>query len=307
MEIIRDPAAIGLLGRPVIALSDFDGVHLGQLALLRATVEWARTACGSPLACVFDPTSAQALAVGRAPSQITALNDRLELLATTGVIGVALAEPASSWNGLSLGEFMREYLVAKMRAFGVMIERNAELTSEQAGVGAVIAELGRECGLEVIAAPPVKVDGIEVSSARIRHLIAAGDLKTATKLLGRHHFLSGAVVHGHKRGRELGFPSANLACETQSVPPDGVYASRAFVDGAQFDSITNIGTRPTFGEFDRVIETHMLDFSRDVYGKRIRVALIERIRSQHRFDSVEALSRHITEDIKRVREVLARA
>ena len=307
MKIFRDPAQVKALNRPVVALSDFDGVHLGHRALLAATVEWARKVSGTPLACIFDPNLAPTPAVRPAPCLITTLHDRLKLLATSGLSGVILFEPTSALTELSQERLISEYMSARAGAFGVVVEAHAHLAFEQPGETDALVKRRHLCGLPVEIVPAVRVGGIQVNSAAIRDLIAAGDLMGATKLLDRYYFLTGTVISGHRRGREIGFPSANLRCDRQCLPPDGVYASWTYVKGARFGSITNIGGRPTFGELERAIETHIFNFSRDIYNERIRVELIERIRGQQKFDSAEALAHHIAEDIKRVREVLAQS
>jgi riboflavin kinase/FMN adenylyltransferase len=141
----------------------------------------------------------------------------------------------------------------------------------------------------------------------VREAIAIGDMHGAARLLGRYHFLSGPVVHGRERGRTIGFPTANLACETECIPPDGVYAARVILDDGAYPSITNIGMRPTFAESARSIEAHIFDFTRDIYGMRIKLELIERIRPEQKFGSADALKAQIALDLKRVREILAAA
>ncbi len=133
----------------------------------------------------------------------------------------------------------------------------------------------------------------------------AGDLRAAARLLGRPHFLRGTVVHGRERGRTIGFPTANLAAETECIPPDGVYATRAVLAEGAYPSITNIGMRPTFRETARSIETHIFDFNRDLYGQTIKLEIIERVRPERKFESGEALGRQIALDLSRAKEILA--
>jgi riboflavin kinase/FMN adenylyltransferase len=154
---------------------------------------------------------------------------------------------------------------------------------------------------------PVKVGSLEVSSTKVRELISAGDMRTAARLLGRYHFLRGTVVRGRKRGRTIGFPTANLESETECVPPDGVYAARAVLPDGQCGAIANIGMRPTFNETTRSIEAHLFNFDRDLYGERMRLELVERIRGERKFTSPKDLARQIEVDISRVKEILASA
>ncbi len=154
---------------------------------------------------------------------------------------------------------------------------------------------------------PVKVDGTEVSSTKVREAITIGDLHRAARLLGRYHFLSGPVVRGRERGRTIGFPTANLASETECIPPDGVYATRVILDDGTYPSITNVGMRPTFAESARSIEAHIFDFTRDIYGQRIKLEFVERIRPERKFDDAAALKAQIALDLSKAREILAAA
>ncbi|HTR63000.1 MAG TPA: riboflavin kinase, partial [Candidatus Binataceae bacterium] len=147
--------------------------------------------------------------------------------------------------------------------------------------------------------------GMEVSSTKIRELISSGDLRATAKLLGRYHFLHGPVVHGRERGRTIGFPTANIDSETECMPPDGVYATRVVLDDGAFPSITNIGMRPTFNEAARSVEAHIFDFNRDIYGQRVKLEIVERIRGERKFENAEALRNQIALDLAKAREILA--
>jgi riboflavin kinase / FMN adenylyltransferase len=171
----------------------------------------------------------------------------------------------------------------------------------------VMVELGRELGFDTDVVGPVKVGGVEVSSTKVREAIASADLRGAARLLGRYHFLSGPVVRGRERGRTIGFPTANLASETECIPPDGVYATRVILDDGAYASITNVGMRPTFAESERSIEAHIFDFNRDIYGKRIKLELVERVRAERKFDNADALKAQIALDLAKAREILAGA
>jgi riboflavin kinase / FMN adenylyltransferase len=170
-----------------------------------------------------------------------------------------------------------------------------------------MAALGGEYGFETTVVGPVKVDGLEVSSTKIRELISRGDLRGAARMLGRYHFLAGTVVRGRERGRQIGFPTANLESATECIPADGVYATRVGLPDGLYPSITNIGMRPTFAETARSIETHIFDFNRDLYGARIKLELVERIRGERKFESGAELARQIAQDLSRAKEILAAA
>jgi len=189
----------------------------------------------------------------------------------------------------------------------VVVGHSVNFGHRRAGNASVMVELGREFGFDTTVVGPVKQTGLEVSSTKIRELISSGDVRVAAKLLGRYHFLHGTVVRGRERGRTIGFPTANLESETECLPPDGVYATRVVLDHGHHGSITNIGMRPTFNETARSIEAHLFEFNRDIYGHRIKLELIERIRGEKKFASADELKQQIAQDLTRAREILASA
>src|SRR6202795_3202309 len=277
MEIIRDLEALPPHPYPVTAIGNFDGVHLGHRAILKAAIDRARAAGGTAFALTFDPLPAKLLVPAR-PPKLSMLPPR---------------------------DFVRDYLIGKIGVREVVVGHSVSFGHNRAGNAAVMVELGRELGFDTDVVGPVKVDGIEVSSTKVREAITTGDMHRAARLLGRYHFLSGPVVRGRERGRTIGFPTANLASETECIPPDGVYATRVILDDGAYPSITNVGMRPTFAESAPSIEAHTLDFTRDIYGKRIKLELVERIRPEKKFDNPDALKAQIAEDLKKAREILS--
>ncbi len=307
MEIIRDLEALARHPYPVTATGNFDGVHLGHRAILKTAIDRARAAGGTAFALTFDPLPAKVLAPDRAPRLILAPEDKLEMLRLSGVDGVIVLNFTLELSMLSPRDFARDYLRGKIGAREVVVGHSVSFGHNRAGNAALMVELGREFGFDTTVVGPVKIAGIKVSSTKVRELIAGGDLRGAAALLGRWHFLCGPVVRGHARGRAIGFPTANLDCETECIPPDGVYAARVILGDGAFPSILNIGMRPTFSEGTRSIEAHIFDFARDLYGTRIKVEPIERIRPERKFDSVDALKAQIALDVLKAREIIAAA
>ena len=305
MEIIRDLEALPRNPFPVTAIGNFDGVHLGHRAILKAAIDRARAAGGTAFALTFDPLPAKLLVPARAPRLILTPDDKLELLRQSGIDGVIVLNFTLELSLLPPRDFVRDYLCGKIGVRELVEGQNFRFGHNRAGTPAVMVELGRELGFDTDVVGPVKVDGIEVSSTKVREAIATGDMHGASRLLGRCHFLSGPVVRGRERGRTIGFPTANLASETECIPPDGVYATRVILDDGPHPSITNIGMRPTFSEHARSIEAHIFDFTRDIYGMRIKLELVERIRPEKKFDNAEALKTQIAEDLKKAHEILA--
>ena len=305
MNIIRDLATFGPQPFPVVALGNFDGVHVGHQWILRTAIEEARAGHGRAFALTFEPSPPRVLAPDRAPRLILTPDDKLEQLRQSGVDGVIVINFTRELSLLAPRDFVREYLVERIGARAVIVGHSVSFGHDRAGNAEVMTALGREFGFAVKVIGPVKVAGMEVSSTRVRDVVAAGDMRTAANLLGRPHFVSGLVVHGRERGRTIGFPTANIQSGTECLPPDGVYATRLHLpDGSKHGSITNIGMRPTFAEPERTIEAHVFDFDRDIYGAQIRLDLIERIRPERKFESGAALAAQIKADLRRAREIL---
>lgn len=307
MEIIRDLSLLPALTHPVVALGNFDGVHLGHRAILKAAIDRAHSVSGKAYALTFDPLPAKVLTPRRAPLMLMTSGDKLEFLRDSGIDGVLVLHFDLALSRLTPHDFVHDYLRQKLAVEAVVVGHSVSFGHKRAGNAAVMVKLGRELGFETIVVGPVKAQGVEVSSSKIRELILAGDLPNAARLLGRPHFLSGMVIHGRERGRTLGFPTANLDSQTECIPPDGVYATRVVLPDGAFPSITNIGMRPTFHESARSIEAHIFDFNRDIYDRTIRLELIERVRPERKFESGEALGQQITLDLQRAREILASA
>jgi len=307
MEIIRDLEALARHPYPVTAIGNFDGVHLGHRAILKTAIDRARAAGGTAFALTFDPLPAKLLAPDRAPQLILAPDDKLELLQLSGIDGVIVLNFTLELSLLAPRDFVRDYLRGKIGVREVVVGHSVSFGHNRAGNAAMMVELGREFGFDVDVVGPVKIGGIEVSSTKVRELIGTGDLRAAARLLGRYHFLSGQVVRGRERGRTIGYPTANLASETECIPPDGVYAARVILSDGAYPSIANIGMRPTFSESARSIEAHIFDFTRDIYGTRIKLELIERIRPERKFDNADALKAQIALDLSKAREILSAA
>jgi riboflavin kinase / FMN adenylyltransferase len=305
MEIIRDLDLIKPCPFPVVALGNFDGVHIGHQAILKIAIERADAAGGSAWAVTFDPLPAKVLNPQRAPRLILTAEDKHELLRSFGLDGVIVLTFSRELSLLSPEEFVSEYLRRRIGASMVVVGQSVSFGHARAGNADVMRRLGRELGFETAVVGPIEHDGIVVSSSQVREMIAAGDMQRTAILLGRPHFLRGPVVHGRERGRTIGFPTANIQSRTECLPPDGVYATRIVLEEGSYPSITNVGMRPTFGEPERTIEAHIFDFNRDIYGREVKLEIAERIRPERKFESAQALAAQIASDLKRAKEILA--
>jgi riboflavin kinase/FMN adenylyltransferase len=298
------------LSRVVLTLGNFDGVHLGHQAILRAAVSQARAGGGQAVVLTFEPHPLAVLAPERAPAIIQPLHDRLVAIRTHGVDVTVLQRFTRSFASLEPEGFVRDFLLRHLELRHVVVGYNVNFGRDRAGSGETLRALGARLGFGVDIVGPVAVpgsrDGEQVSSTGLRTLLAEGDVGGASRLLGRPHALRGRVVVGDQRGRTLGFPTANLHLRRGILlPPDGVYAVQVEHDGVRYPGVLNIGIRPTFEGRRRTVEAHLLDFTGDLYRHWLVVHLIERLRGEQRFAGPEELRAAIAADVARARRVLA--
>jgi riboflavin kinase/FMN adenylyltransferase len=293
---------------PVVTLGNFDGVHLGHREILARVVRDAAARGGDSVAITFFPHPTAVLAPERAPAAIAPLRDRLEQFRAAGIDVVVLQHFTRPFARLAPEEFVERYLVRAIGAAKVIIGHSVSFGRARKGNAAMLRDAGARLGFAVEVVGPVEIDGIAVSSTEVRRAVADGDLKLARRLLGRHYVVLGRVVAGDRRGRVLGFPTANLRPQVAPLVPDGVYAVRIEHSGGLVSGIANIGRNPTFGAGrPRGVEAHLFDYEGDLYGQRICVQLVERLRGEERFPSADALVAQIRRDVARAREILAGA
>jgi riboflavin kinase / FMN adenylyltransferase len=307
MRVIRHLAGTGArLPRVVLTLGNFDGVHRGHQAIVARAKALAADVGGQVVVLTFHPHPIAVLAPDRAPSQVQSLRDRLACLAEHGADVVVAQRFTRAFASLDPEAFVTRVLLASLDLVQVVAGYDLTFGHARAGTPETLAVLGQRHGFTVEAVGPVTVDGVTVSSSVIRRAIAAGDVALAAQLLGRPHRVRGRVVGGERRGRQLGFPTANLHLKPRVGPPaDGVYAGRTLVDGRPLPAVVNVGMRPTFGELRRTIEAHVLDWQGDLYGRWLDVDLVARLRGEQRFAGVDALRAAIAADVARARTLLA--
>ena len=288
-------------GAHALTLGVFDGVHRGHRMLFeRLRAEAAARQIGSGIV-TFHPHPITVLRPDIEISYLTSLETRVEQLRTTGVDFVAVVQFTSELAQVSAEDFARilvEETGLKLLVTGhdFALGRNREGTPER------LAELGLDLGFEVQPIELLPEDGAPVSSTRIREALAGGEMAEATELLGRPFALRGPIVRGDERGRTIGFPTINLGLSPDlALPADGVYVSRTEVEGRRLESCTNIGMRPTFAGVRRSVETHLLDFEGDIYGRVASVELLHRLRPEQKFDGPEALIAQIGRDVEETR------
>ncbi len=286
-----------------VTVGVFDGVHRGHQHLVAMLLEQARREQLAAVAVTFNPHPRTVIQPGTVITYLTSLEERVELLQGLGLDAVAVVPFSSETAQLSAVDFCRlltEELEMKLLVVGTDfgLGRNREGTPE------VLRPLGREMGFRVEVAPLLAEDAEKVGSSSVRLALAEGDVRHVARLLGRPFSLRGPVVGGDKRGRGLGFPTANIGLGLdRALPAYGIYVTRAYVRENSYQSCTSIGVRPTFDGGDKAtVETYIIDFDEDIYGQEIRIDLLERLRAEIRFDEVGALIAQMHRDIEDTRE-----
>jgi len=293
-----------------VAIGNFDGVHLGHLRLLEEARMRAASSGSRTAVLTFVPHPARLFAPDRAPPLILSLERRLELCEEAG-IDVAVVEPFTrAFAGIEADAFVRQALVRDLGACEVVVGYDFSFGRGRSGDVGRLAALGRELGVGVTVVPQVSVDGVPCSSTKIRELVAAGRTPEAARLLGRPYELEGRVTRGAGRGRGIGFPTANLDPDAELRPALGIYAAHArLLDGPRAGekhvAALSVGRNPTFAGAGAAVtvEAYLLDFEGDLYDRRLRLEIGERLRDEQRFASVEALVEQIRRDVARVREI----
>jgi riboflavin kinase/FMN adenylyltransferase len=306
METVRGHRALSRqLRRPAVAIGNFDGVHRGHLHIFAETRRLAQAAEGEAVVLTFEPHPAKVLAPRLAPSLITSLDRKLELIAGAG-IEVAVIEPFDqALAALSPVAFADQVLVAGLGARAVCVGHDFTFGARRSGTVDTLATLGHDRGFSATVVPPVSVDGMLCSSTKVREFVLEGRVEGAAQILGRPVELEGVIVRGAGRGRTIGVPTANLAPTAELLPRSGVYAGWAeLLDGdrRRFGAAINVGTNPTFDAAQPIsIEAHLIDAQLELYGRRLRLTFLTRLRDEQRFPSREALTEQIHRDIARTR------
>jgi len=281
-------------GQTAVAAGNFDGLHLGHRKILRSLVEQAARRGLKPVVLTFSPHPEKVLG-RRNIEMIQTIDQRLEGLRGFGVAAVLVAPFNATFAGLSIGDFVDHVLVRSLRTKLVVVGEDFRFGRKREGDVRSLRARGERATFEVLAVPPMVRGGRTVSSSLIRSLLAAGCVGPAAGYLGHAYEISGTVVRGDARGRTIGFPTANLDTENEILPP-GVFLTMALVGAREVPSLTNIGSRPTFGCGPLRVETYLFGYRGDLYRKRLRLRFVKRLRGERTFASREALARQIARD-----------
>jgi riboflavin kinase / FMN adenylyltransferase len=304
--VVRDTAPDGALRGAVLAMGNFDGVHRGHQAVIAVARKKAQGLDRPAGVLTFEPHPRDFFHPAEPLFRLTDEPTKLRLLAATGLDGAVVLTFNAALAATTADDFVARILVGRFAVSGVIVGFNFHFGKDRAGSPAFLIEQGRKYGFAVDIVPPFELNGRPVSSGPVRDALIAGRVTDAAVLLGFPWLVSGKVIHGDKRGRELGFPTANLALDPSCGLRHGVYAVRVGVDGRRYDGVANFGRRPMFDSGVVLLEVFLFDFSGDLYGRDVDVAFIDWIREEKLFSSVDELIRNMESDAATARAALAK-
>jgi riboflavin kinase/FMN adenylyltransferase len=305
--VAHDAEQAAALRGAVVAIGNFDGVHRGHQAVFDTAIRRARAGGPPAAALTFEPHPRSFFRPDEPSFLLTDPPTKLRLLATSGLDGAIVLRFDAALANLTADEFIEKILVQQLAIAGAVIGFNFFFGKHRGGSPEVLAAAGKKHGFSVDIVPPFEEHGRRVSSGAVRDALARGDVADAAVLLGHPWFVSGEVIHGEKRGRALGYPTANLRLDPGCGLKQGIYAVRVAVDGYRYDGVASFGRRPTFDNGAPLLEVFLFDFDGDLYGKLLDVAFIGWIRPELRFDSMDDLIRQMNEDARLACDILARS
>ncbi len=303
-QIITDIYSTYLTRPSVVTLGSFDGVHRGHQHLINSVLTAARERNAASVVVTLNPHPKLVLRPGSDMELVSTLDERLELLKQLGTDYVVVFPFTVEHSQIRARDFVK-LLVDHLHLIEFQCGPNFALGYKREGNVPFVRELGQEFGFTVTVVEPRQFEAGIISSTRVRELVGTGNVSAATELLGRFPVLRGVVVHGDHRGRQLGFPTANLNVpEKKLVPANGIYAVRVRLGDEWLNGAANIGVRPQFGGGPRLVEVYLLDFDREIYGQELEVHFVERLRDEKKFESVEALVAQMHRDVAKARAIL---
>ncbi len=293
----------------VIAIGNFDGVHIGHQALFHEVIEKADAIDGTSIAMTFEPHPIRVLKKNNHPPLITLYEQKTELIERAGIDVLICVPFTLEFASLSAEAFIKDLLVAKIGMRAIIVGEDYTFGKNREGNLKVLESYADQMGYEVIVADWIKAAqkfSDRISSTRIRELVMAGEVEPARKMLGRNYQIRGTVVKGRDRGGKLlGIPTANIKLQDELCPKTGIYAVTVEYNNRLYKGVANIGYSPTFDDNEFTVEVHILNFTKNIYGKKIRVNFIKRIRNEKKFANISELKEQIKQDIKTGQEILA--
>jgi riboflavin kinase/FMN adenylyltransferase len=306
MEILRSiPELERLRGLLFLAIGVFDGVHRGHQAVISTSADHARAANGTPVVVTFDPHPEKVLRPDRAPHLLTATEHKIALTRELGVGNLLIIHFDKQFAATEPEDFVAALVNHSKPLKEICVGHEWSFGKNRRGNLDLLKKLGAKFDFEVIGIPPVKVENSVVSSTAIRRAIENGDFAKAAVMLGREYTILGIVTHGDSLGKKIGFPTANLSAHSEQFPPNGVYAAEAKIDNELHRGVINLGVRPTIssGKSERVLEIHLFEFNRDIYGQNVEVRFLKFLRPEKKFENLDALVQQIRRDVEQARAI----
>lgn len=292
------------LRHPAVTIGNFDGVHLGHREIFRRVREFARAQDGVSVVVTFSPHPLQVLSPDTGVKLITTPREKRALIEESGIDYLLEIPFDKAFASIPAREFVERVLLGAIGMESLVIGYDYAFGRGREGNVALLRELGARHGFRVEILEPIASGGLVYSSTAVRSMVQEGDVKGVVSVLGRHYEVTGTVVHGHRRGHDLGFPTANIETVKELIPAPGVYAVKVLVGGECLDGACNIGNNPTFGNDSVSLEVHLLDFDGELYGRQVSLVFVERLRGETRFPDIEALKEAIAADVARCRSIL---
>lgn len=306
MKVIRTLAELKETLQPLpsgVAIGTFDGLHIGHLQVINTLLEACRSRNLRSVVYTFTNHPREFTNKDAMPNRILTVDEKIDLFDSVGIDLLVMVEFDRDHMEIQAETFVEEILLGVLNTQYLAAGYNFHFGQGARGNTDLLTRMGTEKGFDVTIVPPFTLEGDVVSSSRIRELLQVGDIETVNRLLGRHHTVSGQVVHGKKRGRLLGFPTANLAVShNMTLIRPGVYITRTWIGKAHYKSVSNVGYNPTFSQAEFTLETYILDYHDDLYHHYITVEFLHRLRDEIRFDSHEALMEQIARDVEDTRQ-----
>ena len=309
MQIFNDLTEIRRNDNNIVTLGTFDGIHLGHRQIIETVVEKAKYSSGNSFLITFDPHPRKIVSSDNRLQLLNTLAEKIEILASLGIENLFIVNFTKEFSQQSPDEFILKYLINGIGLREAVIGYDHHFGKGRGGDIESFNEIGIKKNFTVTAIPGYKIGEEVVSSTKIRNALLGGDILTANRMLGRHYSFTGKVVQGDKRGRELGFPTANLKIEDADklLPQIGIYAVECVIDEQKYYGLLSIGNRPTFHDAGEVIpEVYIFDFDKNIYGKSVKVNLVERIRNEQKFSSAEELIQQMNKDKEVGLEILSK-
>ena len=286
----------------VATIGNFDGVHLGHQAVLSQLAMKGDTLGLPAVTITFEPQANEFFAPEKAPARLTRFREKVEALRCFSIQQLCVLRFNKRLAQMTADDFIQQLIVDGLNVRYLVVGDDFKFGKDRQGDFAMLQKAGQKYNFQVVNMHTFSVDQVRVSSTRIRQALHAGDLMLAEKLLGRPYRMSGRVAHGDKRGRTMGFPTANIHLHRRKVPLNGVYAVQLFgIEGEPIQGVANVGVRPTIGGNKALLEVHLFDFDRDIYGQHVQVHFLHKLRAEQKFEDLEQLIKQVKQDCQQAK------